>query len=102
MLGTCCAMHLAAKIWEYAPNAQNGAVTVQRIENPLPPIEGPRNTEEHARWMADPGCAPWRDTPEYIHYLDGLPKCDICKTYAEFMVSFFQKIEPKHPTTSIP
>lgn len=28
-MGTCCSAHLATKIREYAPDAQNGAVTVQ-------------------------------------------------------------------------
>ena len=33
-MGTCCAAHLAAKVRDYAPNAENGAVTVTVIENP--------------------------------------------------------------------
>ncbi len=32
-MGTCCAAHLAAKIRDYASNAENGAVTVNVIEN---------------------------------------------------------------------
>jgi len=31
-LGTCCTAHLATKVREYAPNAQNGAVTVQLLD----------------------------------------------------------------------
>ena len=33
-MGTCCAAHLAAKVRDYAPNAENGAVTVKVVENP--------------------------------------------------------------------
>jgi len=33
-MGTCCTAHLATKIRDYASDAQNGAVTVQVIENP--------------------------------------------------------------------
>lgn len=33
-MGTCCSAHLAPMVRIYAPNAQNGAVTVQIIENP--------------------------------------------------------------------
>lgn len=28
-MGTCCVAHLASKVRIYAPNAENGAVTVQ-------------------------------------------------------------------------
>ncbi len=33
-MGTCCEKHLTAKIRDYARNAENGAVTVNVIENP--------------------------------------------------------------------
>lgn len=32
-MGTCCETHLAAKIRDYARNAENGAVTVKPHEN---------------------------------------------------------------------
>ena len=32
--GTCCAAHLVAKVRDYASNAENGAVTVNVIEDP--------------------------------------------------------------------
>lgn len=31
-MGTCCGAHLASKVRDYAPNAQNGAVTVTVID----------------------------------------------------------------------
>lgn len=33
-MGTVCSAHLACTVREYAPNAENGAVTVRVVENP--------------------------------------------------------------------
>ncbi len=65
-MGTCCAAHLAAKVRDYAPNAENGAVTVNVVENSferfVPPTEG-----------------------GFV--------CDYCGAPAEFTVSYYPKEE---------
>jgi len=64
IMGTCCGVHLQAKIREYARNAQNGAVTVTMIENP------------------------------HIDFKDGTyagGMCDFCKAPAEFACSYYPK-----------
>ncbi len=63
-MGTCCAAHLAAKVRDYAPDAENGAVTVTVIEDPYDVTPGP------------PG---------------GFIACVSCGAPAEFTVSFFPK-----------
>jgi len=60
-MGTYCAAHLAAKIRDCAPNAQNGAVTVRIVENP-------------AKFI-----------PEVY---EGLT-CDYCNAPGEFLVTYF-------------
>lgn len=63
-MGTCCEAHLGTKVRDYALNAQNGAVTVQLIENP------------------DSHCVSSR--AERI-------KCDYCNAPAIYIVSYFPK-----------
>ena len=64
-MGTCCAAHLTTKIRDYAPNAENGAVTVQIVENPA----------AYSGYNFESGVLP----------------CDYCKAPAEFIVSYFPK-----------
>jgi len=61
-MGTACSAHLVAKVREYAPDAQNGAVTVQL-------------------WRGDP------NPPGGL----GRPKCDYCNALPEFVVSYYPK-----------
>lgn len=63
-MGTCCLAHLTTKVQEYAPNAQNGAVTVQILENPV------------------------KDYPEVP---EARIFCDYCTAPAVFLVSYFAK-----------
>lgn len=60
-MGTCCAAHLAAKVRDNAPNAENGAITVTVVEN-------------LARFIPEDGIL-----------------CDYCKAPAEFAVSYYSK-----------
>ena len=53
---------MAAKVRDYAPNAQNGAVTVTLVENPRTPLS-----------------------------TEGRMKCDYCSAPAEFVVSYYPK-----------
>ena len=68
-MGTCCQAHLATKIRDYAKNAQNGAVTVTVIENPLTVI----TYSEDGKLMERSGC------------------CDYCNAPAEYTVSYYPK-----------
>lgn len=69
MLGTCCAAHLAAKVRDYAPDAENGAVTVTVIENP--------SNSLRCNFIIDP------DRPH--------PDAVWCTSLAEFKVSYYPK-----------
>lgn len=63
-MGTCCLTHLTTMVMEYAPDAQNGAVTIRIIENPIQTgVEAPTG-------------------PLY---------CNYCNARAAFMVSYFKK-----------
>ncbi len=67
-MGTCCGAHLQTKVRDYAKDAQNGAVTVNVIEN-----------------------------PEVVHEeKDGMVishwgECEFCKAPAEYTVSYYPK-----------
>ena len=71
-MGTCCSAHLVAKVREYAPNAQNGAVTVTILENPRINIEEAKKIEIVGVSMT-------------------IPRCDYCNALAEFSVSYYSK-----------
>ena len=75
-MGTCCAAHLAAKVRDYALDAENGAVTVTVIENP-------EKREEIAPAAACGHLIGHTADLEYI----------FCMAPAEFLVSYFPKKE---------
>ncbi len=72
-----CGRCLPAKIRNYAPNAQNGAVTVTIIKNPPQPAI----RDEEGNSLMN----------EWIEWLRSLPECDFCGTRAEFATSIYSK-----------
>ena len=70
-MGTCCAAHLPAKIREYAPNAENGSITVTPLENPQ------ITTTDRGDGL----------TSTLIRTIS----CDYCKAPAEFVVSYYPR-----------
>ena len=81
-MGTCCAVCLVTKVRDYAPNAQNGAITVRIIENPM-------YFDDKTTWVAS------GDGHHITRRKDGLEinwsRCDVCKAPAEFTVSYYPK-----------
>ncbi len=74
-MGTCCTTCLAAKVRDYARNAENGAVTVTIVKNP------PQPSIDDATFVKD-----------FAVWLISQPMCDVCWVRpAEFTVSFFPK-----------
>ena len=78
-MGTCCGAHLTTKVRDYAKNAQNGAVTVTVIENPI--REGPKG-------KVIKRTATTLQTEETDIYI---VTCDYCKAPAEFTCSYYPK-----------
>lgn len=74
-MGTCCRADLAAKVRDYAPNAENGSVTVTPLEDPEMLISGEVLSAEKLNKLI-----------ERI-----AKRCDICGGLGEFVVSFFPK-----------
>ena len=63
-MGTCCDAHLPAMVKEYLPNAKNGSVTVQPVENP----------------------------PKYTT-VGTKHECKYCSANAEYSVSYYPKAD---------
>lgn len=83
-MGTCCAAHLAAKIREYASNAENGAVTVTVIEDSIR-----QNTEPPCSHIVGR-----QTTTTATHALPGTQSVEgpvYCANIAEFAVSYYPK-----------
>jgi len=74
-MGTCCAACLVPLVRAYAPNAENGAVTVTIVENPITVIT--LSGEASLTW----------------------PKCSHCPAPAEFIVSYYPKKTPSDDPT---
>ena len=83
-MGTCCAAHLVTKVRDYASNAQNGAVTIQVIKNPV-------YIDDRTKILTS------GEGHHIVRRKEGLeinwPRCDICQVPAEFTVSYYPKKE---------
>ncbi len=87
-MGTCCAAHLAAKVRDYALNAENGAVTIKVLENP------PGDT---AQYHGICGHIIGRQTvttaDNFSSETQSVEGPVFCANIAEFVVSYFPKKE---------
>ena len=80
-MGTCCDAHLTTKIRDYAPNAQNGAVTVTILENPK------KKTSD----LEKNGISGTILKVALTKTVITTQYCDYCKAPAEFSVSYYPK-----------